>query len=849
MEIDFLRHFGFSPQHTAALRSAYGSLLLPLQEKAINEGRLFEKESLLVSAPTSSGKTFLAEILFLFHVSQGRNVIYLAPTKALANQRYRQLQERYREMGYEILLSTRDHPFQDRRIVEGRFHLAIVIYEKMRALMAMGDSFLPFLGACVVDEMHYVYHPQRGAELEILLAKLREEKSLQMLGLSAMPPDEKAAEWLKARLVVETARPVELRQGVLFNGRFHYQEFNSRREGTETFPLQPQFDEGRAMIEAAYYFASKGETTLVFWSNRDQCYIAARKLAELCQPEAKLKESELARLEPTAMRRFLSHLLPRRIAVHTSDLTQGERDLVERWAQKGEALIICATSTLAEGVNFPVTNVLTSKRMYGTRPRDIQCGAPPAAIPIARDQLFNMIGRAGRLGCGDLGRGMLVASSEGDVEGLMSMYMRSEPPALQPALRMEDFSQTVLKSLNLNGHSSRRDCVQFLQRTLTGISRLWPEALEAKVDEAVDRLKQDGFVSEEMERLYLSPLGRLVVKNGLSARSAQQLNRYIGDYGAEWIHPVEILTPLCLLDEIQPIPISIPNREILDHLWTRSLWRLLDDKGIAKDSFVRRLTENPSNLRREHHAAFKKTLLMVYWIDGKSIEALEKEFNFYTGAIHRLGEELSWLTGCLAEIAASFAVEPETLRKFYALQERLTYGLPEKGLDWGPLIRRRLLMRQEVLSLLVAGYNSPAAVRDDDLKHLQEFLSKETVQIVAAHKSKPVVREERLSSDYVIELDKGRLDRVKINGTTVALSKLQARLLRRLAANAGECVPYEDILQEMWPDGNGDRKSLFKQKRAIILKAGEALGKKEAKDLIESSKGDGLVLKASIIRN
>jgi len=44
MEIDFLRHFGFLPNHLAALREAYGEHLLPLQEKVIGEGKLFERE-------------------------------------------------------------------------------------------------------------------------------------------------------------------------------------------------------------------------------------------------------------------------------------------------------------------------------------------------------------------------------------------------------------------------------------------------------------------------------------------------------------------------------------------------------------------------------------------------------------------------------------------------------------------------------------------------------------------------------------------------------------------------------------------------------------------------------------
>ena len=50
-----------------------------------------------------------------------RNVILLVPTKALANQRYEQWKERYGPLGYNICLSTRDHPFHDKNIAEGPF--------------------------------------------------------------------------------------------------------------------------------------------------------------------------------------------------------------------------------------------------------------------------------------------------------------------------------------------------------------------------------------------------------------------------------------------------------------------------------------------------------------------------------------------------------------------------------------------------------------------------------------------------------------------------------------------------------------------------------------------------------
>ena len=75
------------------------------------------------------------------------------------------------------------------------------------------QSFLSSLGACIVDEIHYLYDPIRGPGLEILLTHLREENKLQIIGLSAMVSDPRVASWLNAALFSEDKRPVELRQG------------------------------------------------------------------------------------------------------------------------------------------------------------------------------------------------------------------------------------------------------------------------------------------------------------------------------------------------------------------------------------------------------------------------------------------------------------------------------------------------------------------------------------------------------------------------------------------------------------------------------------------------------------
>ncbi len=847
MEIEFLRHFGFSSKHINTLKEAYGKNLLPLQQRVIKEGKLFEGHNILISAPTSSGKTFLAEILFLFHVLQGKNVVLLVPTKALANQRYHQLKNRYAEMGYDIVISTRDHPFHDRRIMEGRFHLAIVIYEKMRSIISIDDSFVPFLGACVVDEIHYLYHHQRGAELELLLTKLLVEKNLQLLGLSAIIDDEKAAEWLRAIFIKDTQRPVELRQGVLCQDRFKYVEFNTGQQGSETFPFEENYDEGLAMVEAGLHFASKGETTLLFWENRQQCYIAARKFAEHLKPEYKLKEHKLKRLETTSMKQFLSQLLPRRIAVHTSDLTQDEREWVEQKVQEGEVVLICATSTLAEGINFPVMNVLTTRRIYGFRRKDLIHTTHPGKIPITRERLFNMTGRAGRLGFSEFGRGILVTTTKGDVDGLFTLFSQTRFDQMPPALSKENMKNVVLQSMNIHGFSTKNSILELLNHTLTHVHHLWPVDPAGTIESYLAGLTNKGFVSHEHERYFLTVLGSVVVKNGVSPYSALRLLDYIHSVEDRFPPENATLFTICLLDEISELFIPLSDREVRNNIWSAAFLNLFIEGQFNIPSSIAELLNNKPALRKEHHAAFKKAILLQCWITGKPIHFLEEKFAVHLGTILRLGEETSWLMGCLAEIASRFEMPPDWLRKFSALQEQLLYGLPENGLEWSSFIRQRILNRSEVLALLKAGYHSPSVVHQDDISHLKKFLSVEAIEAIKNEKAMGK-ETSRISSDFVVELNNARPNQIKVNGVVFQLSKLLSTMIEILASTPGICVDYENLIQSMWTDSYGDKKKISRLKSDFLKRVEKQLNLPSPCNLIETIEGRGILLNATVKR-
>ncbi len=846
MEIEFLRHYGFKPEQIRILKSAYGPELLPLQERAIREGNLFENESLVIRSPTSSGKTFLAEVLFLHQTLQGKSAVLLVPTKALANQRYRQWKDRYAKLGFRILLSTRDHPFEDEQILQGRFHLAVMIYEKMRALLARGDAFLASLGACIVDELHYIYHPDRGPDLEILLTRLREETTLQLLGLSTTVADETVVQWLNARLLVEDRRPVELKQGVLCHEQFVYREFNSGIEGVERLPLSPLEDEGEAMLEAARHFASHGETTLLFWPSRDLCYTAARKLAEQYEPESKRLLRSIEQLDPTTVRDFLTTLIPRRIAVHTSDLSVQERALVERLVEEGEIVLICATPTLAEGINFPVTNVLTTHRIYATQIDGDQKRTSSAPIPMHQDQMLNMIGRAGRLGFCQAGCGIIVTTSPADIDGLMKRYLFSPSTSRSGVLAKMKISEIILKSLIRWNGMTPVSILDFLERTLAGRTKQFSEPLDQFIDISLATLLKEKLIVKEDERYYPTPLGSLVAKNGLSSISAKRLEQYLVSYPQTECLELDFFVLVCLLPEMEQIYISVPRRETMDHRWCRLLLQKIEEDGYPPETMTRELVSQIEHLRSVHHTAFKKALLLSDWIHDSDILALEKKYGVYAGLIIRLAEEASWLLGCLAEIAAAHALEEESLRRMFVLRERTLYGLSQEAVAWASFLKRQILSRSAVLKLIRLGYTTPTLVKAEDREFLNSVVPSERIDAILKESSSPS-NEDRISYDFVIELQHGRPDQMIVNGETIDLTTLQSNLIRTLRKTPGICVDYETLLSEMWEKSVGDKKQLSKQKNLIKKKMEKSLGKLPC-ELIETIPGHGLVLNAKVIQ-
>ncbi len=197
--------------------------LRPAQKKAVKAG-LLEGKNILVCTPTASGKTLIAELASMKAVlEQKKKAVYIVPLKALATEKYREFKRRYDKIA-KIALSIGNLDASDPYLAD--YDVIITTSEKLDSLLRHHSPWLMNVGVVVIDEIHLLNDPGRGPTLEVLITLLRRVlKNLQIVGLSAtIGNPQELSEWLGAKLVEDSWRPVKLKKGVYLNGQLEFVE-------------------------------------------------------------------------------------------------------------------------------------------------------------------------------------------------------------------------------------------------------------------------------------------------------------------------------------------------------------------------------------------------------------------------------------------------------------------------------------------------------------------------------------------------------------------------------------------------------------------------------------------------
>jgi len=723
VEIDFLRHYGLDKTVTDLLRDHYGADLLPVQETAFVENNLFDGTNMVVSAPTSSGKTLIGEVAALHHIEHDRRALVLVPTKALAYEKYEHFQRLYQQpLGIRVVLSSRDHRERDEDIGTGKYQIAVVVFEKLLGLLARYPALLESVGVAVVDELQTIFDPERGARIEQLVTHLKRAKSVQLVGLSAVLDGARLAEWLSAKLVEETQRPVELRQGVLCRGRFYYREYNSGEEGVEELFSSDSDNEAESLLEAAMHLAERGEQTLIFVPQRHLCILWADLLAQqVSLPAASEALQQLQTLETNSVGSRLQDFLHKGIAIHNSDLTWMQRELVEKALQCGEVRIAVATSTLSEGVNLPVVNTLLCRQSYQTTVPSMLRGQPPQLGRLTREQFQNMTGRSGRMGRCLFGRGMIAVGFEGEVRGVLARYLRDPWARPQPILSQVSLESTALGLLATRVASSKEELVGFIANTLSG-HETGADWAESGMNSSVSTLMRSGLCIEAQNRLTCSATGMLIAQSGLEPVTGLWFLDWLDNEPETGYEETDLLmlAALCPLDNRAFFPFT--EREWKGHFFVRRLWERLDQEGERSHGLLESLLGGEETLPTFDTArSIKRAAFLIDWCSDQATEDIEHRYGVMEGMAQRIGEECSWLLQGLADLARLKSATDQTIRAAAELVLRSKLGLSKEWKDFGKL-NATGLSRDMVRRLVSEGLTHPSELRTIPAEQMAQWI-------------------------------------------------------------------------------------------------------------------------------
>ncbi len=864
---DILRAYGIGDEVIDIWKRSYGEFLLPIQQKAIVKHNVLGGRNLIIFAPTSSGKTLVGEIVSVHYAMAKKRALYLVPMKALAEEKYHHLREMYGELGVKTIISTHDRKEYDQDLERKEFHIAVVVFEKLNALLVKNPNLLEGIGLVVTDELQMIGDDTRGAGLELLLTKILVSPfKPQLLGLSAVLGDaEDLASWLKAELLIDTQRPVELRKGILSRNIFTYLEHNSSMEGEEEWPLPGGSKDESISLQAAKHLAqTHDEQSIIFLADKLGTETDGEKLKEMVDfPAASGAIEELNTFEESYSKDLLLSLLSKGIAIHNADLSWEERDLVERYFRKGEIKILLSTSTLAMGINLPARNVFIPEKKWSTPIH----GDRLAMSDITKAEHENMGGRAGRLGfVNEFGRAILVTSSPFQKKALYDYYIKGGFEKLRPVLKDEDLDLYCLNLVASELCSTEDEIETFLLSTYTGASR-WSHnagrnagALSSdKIHGIIDNCLNWGLLKRDVqEKLQATERGKTTAQMGISVDTCLNLLKWMDLCDPFRVSDLEVIVAASLTQDAREIHVPLRKSEFRQSKY-RNLFRTEVERLGEGDKILFKSILGPSHrLLYEQERALKKALILYQWISSASTREIEEAHNAFSGAIKKMGEEFSWLIEAISTLAKAESWPEAVIKKMDVLGERLSFGIDLKGLELAKL-RIRGLGRGFISRLVQNGYDTPKALSDLSIQDLQKMVPEDLARRIAQRlrppgsdevdppvkKNPPSIQQkiQEAVNKAILVVDQKHPGTIEFQGKGVKLTSKQFWLLAALAESPGKCVSYDALYNKVWGDEvSVELQQLSYHKSQLLKKISRVAPKSSVKTLITPVSGEGMVL-------
>jgi replicative superfamily II helicase len=511
--------------------------------------------NVVVSAPTASGKTALAELAICRTLANDGTALFLAPLRALTNEKEREW-ERFEAMGYSVYVVTGERDLNPRRAE--RADILVMTPEKADSATRKHDShryqFIKSVDCCVIDEVHLLDSDKRGSVLEVTISRLRRLCEPRIVALSAtMPNVEDVAAWLDAPddctfQFGDDYRPVPLHAGVETYAHGENSFADKYRRLYRALDLaQPHVEDGG---QALTFVASRQDTVRAAEKARD--VVAERDVDIGARGDYDL-HSEAQELRNDTLRKSVVD----GVAFHHAGLSREDKNKVEDWFKEGKIQLLFSTSTLAWGVNLPARCVVI---------RDTKLHDPlEGEVDMSPLDVLQMLGRAGRPGYDDQGYAYVVCDGQ-DAE----KYRRLLRDGKEIESRLaDDLAAHLNAEIALGTIQDLDDVMDWLETTFYYVrAQSAPDEyhsggrLREHVRETLADLVDGGFVETDTDLgVAGTPLGRLASTFYLRLETAEEFKRLADRAEQEALDEAEVLCGIAASAEFDSVSARRDERD------------------------------------------------------------------------------------------------------------------------------------------------------------------------------------------------------------------------------------------------------------------------------------------------
>lgn len=452
------------------------------------------------------------------------------------------------------------------------------------------------------------------------------------------------------------------------------------------------------VLDLVFETLGLGKQVIVFVNSKRGAESQAEKISKLVKKKDDflegLGDKVLGALSsPTKQCRRLSLMVRRGVAFHHSGLSSKQRDLIEENFKNRKIKVICATPTLAAGVDLPAYRVII---------RDVKrySGFGMSFIPVLEYE--QQAGRAGRPSYDDVGEAVLVAKDVVEREELWNRFVNGSPESIYSKLAVEPVLRVYVLSLISSGFvKSFDDLIDFMSGTFYAFQYGDLDKLRLIIVKIVRLLVSWDFLVSDDDYLVATDLGRRVSELYLDPFTANYLlENYSSDFSF-----FGLLQLVCYTLEMRPL-MRVRRAEeqvVFDRLIESSL--LVDEPDSYSVEF------------EEFLNSVKTSIVLESWCDEVGEEELYEKFGVTPGELNAKLERGDWLLYSLYELLKVKGYR--NINSILRVSQRLKFGVKEELL---PLLRLKGVGRVRARKLFNNKIKDLGDVKKVDVLSLSQLI-------------------------------------------------------------------------------------------------------------------------------